>query len=89
MADIVRSELRVEISDALVGRTRIEQNDIDHVTIHLAFAHHAHRRNADTFLVDALANRRLGTGNHTADIGVVRDIGDECNDFVADVRPVR
>ena len=82
-ADGVGGELRVEIAHALVRRARVEQDDVDHIAIHLARAHDAHRRDADAFLIDRLAHRRFRARHHAADVGVMRDVGDERDDFFA------
>ena len=83
-ADVVRRELRVQVADALGGRARVEQDDVNHVPVQFPLAHDAHRRNAYAFLVDALAHRGFRAGHHAADVGVVRDVGDEGHDLLAD-----
>ena len=83
-ADIVGSELRFQVADALVRRARVEQDDVDHVAVEHAGAHDAHRRNPQTFLIDALAHRGFRPGHHAADVRVMRDVGDERHDSLPD-----
>ncbi len=79
-ADEIGGELRTQVADALLGRTAVEQDDVDDVAIDRTGAHDSHERQSQALLEDRAAHRGFAARHHAADVGVVRDVGHEGDD---------
>ena len=76
-ADLIRCELRAEVSASLVGQPGVVCQQVHHVLRQLALTNAADRRNPDAFLKDRSAVHRLATRRHAADVRVMPKISHE------------
>ena len=74
---LVAGELGVEVSEPDVAHAAVEQYQIQYVLVELAFAEYLHCRDSDAFGVDGIRVGRVRAGDSSADVVVVRDVGDE------------